>query len=114
MKMASTNLEQTPEISEQSIPKEYFDYLYAFEINKALQMIWAEVTALDTLIQEKQPFKLVKTEPEAGKKIISELAVRLYTVGRMLNPILPETSKKIKELVKANKMPEESLYARKD
>ncbi len=114
MKMASTNLESAPEIPEMTIQKEYFDYLNNFEINKAVQMIWLEITALDTLIQETQPFKLVKTDAEAGKKIIRELATRLYTVGRMLNPILPETSKKIKELVKENKMPDAPLYMRKD
>jgi hypothetical protein len=32
----------------------------------------------------------------------------------MLNPILPETSKKIKELIKANKMPETPLFLRKE
>lgn len=114
MKMASTNLENAPEIPEATIPKEYFDYLEKFEINKAVQMIWAEMTALDLIIQDKQPFKIVKTEPEEGKKIICELVTRLYTVGRMLNPILPETSKVIKELIKANKMPEQPLFLRKD
>ncbi len=114
MKMASTNLEAAPEIPEMTIPKEYFEYLDRFEINKAVQMIWSEITALDSLIQEKQPFKLVKTDAEAGKAIIRELVTRLYTVGRMLNPILPETSKTIKELVKQNKMPDAPLYLRKD
>ncbi len=114
MKMASTNLEAAPEIPEMTIPKEYFEHLDNFEINKAVQMIWSEVTALDALIQETQPFKLVKTDAEAGKKIIRELAVRLYTIARMLNPILPETSNKIKAFIKANQMPEQPLYARKD
>jgi methionyl-tRNA synthetase len=118
MKMASTNLENAPEIAESetegTISRQYFDYLDGFEINKAMQMVWTEITALDTLIQDKQPFKLVKTEPEAGKEIIGELVTRLYTVGRMLEPFLPETSKIIKDLVKANKMPDQPLYARKD
>ncbi|MEY4937618.1 MAG: hypothetical protein RIS64_3977, partial [Bacteroidota bacterium] len=35
-------------------------------------------------------------------------------VARMLNPILPETSLKIKELIKRNKTPEKPLFARKD
>jgi methionyl-tRNA synthetase len=114
MKMASTNLDTPVEIPDSTIPKEYFEYLEKFEINKAVQMIWAEIGALDLLIQDKQPFKLVKTDPEAGKAIISELAVRLYTVGRMLNPILPEISQIIKDLVKENKMPEAPLFLRKD
>jgi methionyl-tRNA synthetase len=66
------------------------------------------------LIQDKQPFKLVKTDAEAGKLVVIELVTRLYTIGRMLNPILPETSKKIKELIKANQMPETPLFLRKE
>ena len=55
----------------------------------------------------------MKTEPDKAKAIITELAVGLYTVGRMLNP-LPETSVTIKNLVKANEMPVAPLFARKD
>lgn len=114
MKMASSYLDHAPEISEATIPHMYFDHLHQFEIGKAVGMIWEEITALDMLIQDKQPFKLIKTDAEAGKLIVAELAIRLYTVGRMLNPILPETSKAIKELVKANKMPEAPLFLRKE
>ena len=46
--------------------------------------------------------------------MISDLVVRLYSVARMLNPILPETSSKIKELIKQNKTPDSPLFARKD
>jgi len=114
MKMASTYLEYSPEIPEGTIPHAYFDYLRQFEIGKAVGIIWEEITALDMLIQDKQPFKLVKTDVEAGKLVVTELVTRLYTVARMLNPILPETSKKIKELVKANQMPETPLFLRKE
>ncbi len=114
MKMATTNLESAPELQEKAIPSEYFEHLNNFEINKAVQMIWTEITALDTLIQETQPFKLVKTDPEVGKKIFRELVTRLYGIATMLEPILPETAKTIQSLVKENKMPEAPLYMRKD
>ncbi len=114
MKMATDNLEHVPEIPEETIPQEYFEHLNRFEINKAIQMIWNEISALDLIIQDKQPFKVVKIDKEAGKEIIQELVVRLYTVGRMLNPILPETAKTIKELVRTNKMPERPLFLRKE
>lgn len=114
MKMAESNLSGPVEIPDATIPEEYFTFLDTFEINKAVQMIWQEISAMDLLIQDKQPFKLVKTDPEAGQAIIRELVVRLYTVGRMLKPILPETSEKIKALVKANKSPEQPLFLRKD
>jgi methionyl-tRNA synthetase len=114
MKMAETHLSDCPEIHEESISEEYFNLLNHYEIGKAVHGIWAEITALDTLIQDKQPFKLVKTDLEAGKAVIGELVVRLYTVARMLKPILPETSEKIKALIKINKSPEQPLFLRKE
>ena len=69
---------------------------------------------MDKFIQENQPFKVIKTDKEKGVKMISDLVVRLYSVARMLNPILPETSSKIKELIKQNKTPDSPLFARKD
>ena len=68
---------------------------------------------LDRRIKETEPFKLVKTDPEKGKAIIAELVVGLRTVARMLNPFMPATSRKIKEMVQANKMPSGPLFPRK-
>ena len=114
MKMAETNLSSPVEIIENTIPQEYFDHLDSFEIGKAVQMVWREIGAMDLLIQDTQPFKLVKIDPEAGQTIIRELVTRLYTVARMLNPILPETSEKIKKCILENKMPETPLFLRKE
>ena len=114
MKMAETNLESTVIVPEKSIPQEYLDLLEKFEIQKATDLIWQKIAEADKLIQEKAPFKLVKTDKEKGIEIIKDLAVRLYTIGRMLNPIMPETSKKIKDLVKFNKSPSAPLFLRKD
>lgn len=114
MKMAETNLSECPEIPEHSIPDDFKNAMEEFNIQKASNIVFAHVSELDEIIQSKQPFKLVKTDKEAGVEIIKDLAVKLYTIGRMLNPLMPETSKKIKELVKANKMPEAPLFLRKD
>jgi len=114
MKMAETNLPEAPQIPEQSIPEEYITAIESFHMQKAADIVWKHIAALDAKIQETAPFKLIKTEKEAATKIISELAVDLYTIGRMLNPMLPETSAKIKALVKANKSPSEPLFLRKD
>jgi methionyl-tRNA synthetase len=69
---------------------------------------------MDKFIQENQPFKVVKEDKEKGREMISNLVVRLYSVARMLNLILPETSSKIISLIKENKTPEKPLFARKD
>jgi methionyl-tRNA synthetase len=114
MKMAETNLAETVSIPDNTIPKEYLDLLEKFEIQKAVDLIWQKIAEADRYIQETTPFKLVKTDKEKGVEIIKDLVVRLYTIGRMLNPIMPETSAKIKYLVKTNKTPEAPLFLRKD
>ncbi len=114
MKMAETNLSEPVTIPEKTIPQEFFDLLEKFEIQKATDLIWQKIAEADKMIQDTAPFKLVKTDKEKGVEIIKDLIIRLYTIGRMLNPILPETSQKIKDLVKANKSPETPLFLRKD
>ncbi|MCX6717820.1 MAG: methionine--tRNA ligase [Candidatus Taylorbacteria bacterium] len=112
MKMAVTNLEKPVEISEKSIPQEFFDLLEKFEVQKATDMIWQKVAELDKMIQAEQPFKLVKTDKEKGIEIIETLVKELFVIGEMLDPIMPETSKKIIELVKTNKVPDKPLFLR--
>lgn len=114
MTMAEKNLDEAVHISEKTIPESFIKALGKVEIGAAANIIWEKIAEMDRRIQETEPFKLIKTDPDKAKTIISELAVDLYTVGRMLNPILPETSKIIKELVKSNKKPEAPLFLRKD
>lgn len=114
MKMAQDNLHGPIELPEKSIPEEYFDLLNNFEINRATDLVWKKISEMDSYIQENQPFKVVKTDKEAGHKMITELVVKLYSVARMLNPIMTDTSTKIKALVKSNKTPDSPLFLRKD
>jgi methionyl-tRNA synthetase len=111
MKMAEDNLDSAPEIPESTIPLDFKEAIETFRFNEAADIVWKEIGELDALIQEKEPFKLVKTDKEKAEELIQELVVRLYTVGRMLKQLMPETSAKIKEAVKANKKPE-SLFPR--
>jgi len=113
MKMAETYLEKPVEIKEKTIPDNFFNLLEVYEFNKAADFVWKEIGELDSIIQTKEPFKLVKTSKEEGIEIIKDLVVRLYTIARMLNPLLPETSEKIKKCVSENKMPEAPMFLRK-
>ncbi len=114
MKMAQDNLENPVPIPEWEDMSKYFDLLNSFEVAKACDLIWSEIGEMDAYIQQNEPFKVIKTDVEAGKKMIESLVLRLYTVARMLNPIIPETSSKIKNLIKENKTPATPLFLRKD
>ncbi len=114
MRMATTNIEKPVKMPENNIPEEYKRALDSFDIQAAANIVWRHITEADQLIQEKAPFKLVKTDKAAAVEIISNLCVRLYTIGCMLNPILPKTSEKIKALVSEHKMPDAPLFLRKE
>lgn len=98
----------------ENLPKEYLEAFDNFNFQTAMDFIWKEISNLDELIQDKQPFKLIKEDKEAGKKIIFELVERLFTIGKLLKPLLPETSNAIISAVLKNKKPEQVLFLRKD
>ena len=102
------------DIERVSILQRRYDFIEAFEvfnIQEASNIIWKEIGELDGLIQNTEPFKLIKTDPDKAKDVIRTLVTRLYTVGEMLVPIMPKTGEAIKEAVKENKKPE-SLFPR--
>ena len=107
-------LEKCPEISEKSVPQEFFDHLEKFEIQKATEYVWRKIQELDKVIQETEPFKVVKVDAEKGRELISENILKLYEISQMLVPLLPETSQKIQQLIKENKKPEQPLFLRKE
>jgi len=112
MKMAEDNLDgpiERPAVTE--FPSEYSDALDRYEFQQAGDYVWKLIGALDERIQETEPFKLVKTDSVAAKKIITELVTELYGIARLLAPVMPETSVAIKETILANKKPE-TLFAR--
>lgn len=111
--LAEKNLEKGTRPEAAGFPKEYTDALEQFEPNRALDFIFTRIQAADQTITQSEPYKLVKTEPERGKQMIFELTQEMYMIARMLNPFMPETSKKIKDAIVANKKPE-NLFARKD
>lgn len=111
MQLAQVSLEKGTRPDPAKFPQEYTDAIQNFEFNQALGYIWNRIQLLDLKITESEPFRLLKTDPEVGKKIIFDLTQELYLIGRLLNPFLPETSVKIKEAVIANKKPE-SLFPR--
>ena len=113
MKMAEDHLEAAVEIEPNTIPKDFKLAMGAYKFNEAADIVWQWIAKIDGRITEEKPFTLIKTDPEAAKKVIAELARDLYTIGRMLNPLMPKTSVVIKAAVKENKKPE-NLFPRKE
>ncbi len=112
MKLAETHLPEPIERPEsEPFPQAYWDALDAFEFNKAMDLVWTRIAALDERITAEKPFSVVKEDPEKGKAMIRELARELYTIARLLNPFMPATNAAIKAAILTNRKPE-NLFPR--
>ena len=88
-------------------------YLDKMELNKAMDYIWERISQSDLYIQEEQPFKIIKEDKEKARAILWNLISALNQIAFLLGPFMPDTSEKILNVIKDNKMPE-SLFPRKD
>ncbi|MEN9621668.1 MAG: hypothetical protein RLZZ67_102 [Candidatus Parcubacteria bacterium] len=114
MKMATTNLEAPVQISDDVLSPEFKKALDGFDIQAAVNVIWKHITDADQMIQEKAPFKLVKTDKAAAQEIISDLVRRVHAIAVMLEVVMPQTAKTVQKLVTEHKMPDAPLFMRKD
>jgi methionyl-tRNA synthetase len=115
--MAENNLDGAVEIPAMTLNEDWVPAINAmesFDIKESVNVVFAHVTELDEIIQKTAPFKLVKTDKDAGVAIIKDLVIKLHNIAMMLAPIIPETSKKIIDIVASNKKPETPLFLRKD
>ncbi len=77
-----------------TVQKNVDDYLDQFKFNDALSEIWSLISFGDSYVNEKKPWS--SDIPDVEKeKILFNLLVLLNSVGVMLAPFLPESSKKI-------------------
>lgn len=113
MNLAEKNLAGPVQVQFTPYPAEFSEALAGFRFNEAIEFIAQRVQALDQKINQTEPFKAVKTDPEKGKDMIAELVHELAAIDLLLEPIIPATSKKIIDAIMANKKPE-NLFPRKE
>jgi methionyl-tRNA synthetase len=106
-------LEKCPKIPAKPMPQEFLDHLENFDIQKAANYVWQKIQGIDKKIQETEPFKVIKYDDKKGREMIIELVLELYTIARMLGPLMPETSDNLERLIEENEKPEHSLFLRK-
>ncbi|MDQ5958156.1 MAG: methionyl-tRNA synthetase [Patescibacteria group bacterium] len=112
MKMASSN-NVTIDTENIALPKNN-NNLDVYRLNRAIDDIWVLISKADGFIQLEKPFSTIKTDQKKGESQIQTLLRELYQIACMLEPFMPTTSAIIKNLIKENKMPEVSLFVRKD
>lgn len=85
-----------------------------FNIKNYMDKIWDRISVVDKKIQEKEPYKLFKTDFDFAKDIVVDLLTDLYVIAKSLEPVMPETAKTILNLAQNSKKPKTPLFPRKD
>jgi len=105
-------------LTEEELSIKYYENsvadLESYDINKFINYIWDSLSSLDEYIAKNEPFKKIKINKEEAEKDVHYLLFNLYKAVLAIEPFLPETSLKIKELIKQNKKPEAPLFIRKE
>jgi methionyl-tRNA synthetase len=115
MKMAEDNLSAPVQIEEQPLEESFTEKLEHYRFDSAMDLIWEHIGKADVHIQERQPFKMFKSDDpetvEEGRIIVARLVAHIYRIAEHLVPFMPETAERIKQAVRENKKPE-TLFMR--
>lgn len=89
----------------------------ALAFDKALQRIWEVVAQADTLIEQTKPWQMYKAKKEIEtRRVLEQLVAVAGVVAEALEPFLPDTAQKIKDIIMAEALrkPTQPLFVRKD
>jgi methionyl-tRNA synthetase len=109
--LAEKHLEKIP-TENFAAPAEYIAYIEKFDLQKAMEYIWAQIGELDKFINDEKPFSIIKTDVVKGKELIAACGSKLFVIASMLAPFLPDTSAAILSYIQENKKPGEPLFKR--
>lgn len=83
-----------------------------YDLSLAMKGIQARISLIDEKIATYQPFKTIKEDEAKAREQVQELLADLNQVVFTLEPFLPRTALEIQTLIRENRMPEQSLFAR--
>jgi len=81
-----------------------------FMLASALEKIWERIAQANKYIEENKPWELKKTDSEKFEAVMAHLLGELAVIANALEPFLPETAKKINDMLATRE--KESLFMR--
>jgi len=91
--------------------EEYFD---EYRLDKALEKIWEKIHEANKYVDDEKPWS-IKDDPEKLNLIINNLLNSIKNIGTALKPFIPETSEKILNIFKQEKIVKaEPLFPKKN
>ncbi len=84
------------EVDTETTVQQVEDHIEACRYNQALQCIWSQILdPANRYADRREPWKLVKTDKQAAKQVLYDLAEQLRAVAVLLKPFLPRTAETI-------------------
>lgn len=111
MQMASQYFDTAVDLSDVRKPHQVSQWMEKFDFNNAMIAQWADISTIDSLIQEQKPFEIYKTDKERARLQVIYYVTELSRIAERLQPFMPDTSEKILDAIKQNKKPE-NLFPR--
>lgn len=112
MKLSESYLDIPVERPESGVfAEEYTNAFANYNFMEASDFVWSKIQQLDEKITSEEPFKVIKVNEENGKEIIRECVLELYSIARLLYPLLPSANDVVKAAIIDNKKPE-NLFPR--
>ena len=96
------------------LDKEFEKLIKGYNFDKSIKYIWEKISKIDQVISETKPWELAKAgKTKEVEKILNQSVKDLLDIAYHLEPFLPETAKKVKEIFKADKIVKgEALFPR--
>jgi methionyl-tRNA synthetase len=83
-----------PDVAE--VVRQVQQHVEACQYNQALQKVWLNVlNPANKYVEDTKPWALFKSDPEASKRVLYELAEVLRVVSILLKPFLPQAAQTI-------------------
>jgi methionyl-tRNA synthetase len=84
------------EVDTETTVRQVQAHVEACQYNQALQKVWLQIlNPANQYVDRTEPWKLVKTDREAAKRVLYDLVEQLRAVAILLKPFLPRTAETI-------------------
>lgn len=91
-------LPDVEELNEVENDTEINKYIENFKLHEALALIWKKIDVANAFVNEEAPWKLVDENPEQFQKVMLALVEMVHHIAWNLQPFMPETAAKIREV----------------
>ena len=111
-----TSVEQNERVAfdEKLTKQKFHDAMDVYNVKAATDVVWEAIAVTNKFIEETEPFKKIKVDPETAKKDIATLLSSIQKINAYLKPLMPETAEKIEKQFAGPKIKSEKpLFPRK-